>query len=147
MLKWFQKKAKQSIGFQDMQYALHHHFTIINTLPAHHQDCLILKTVSIDLEEKMINDMIDKKIQPSIVIYGMNSSDQTVDTKYQQLTELGFCNVYVYSGGLFEWLLLQDIFGNNEFPTTKKVVDILKYKGNVLFPSENVKGISGAISY
>jgi len=38
-------------------------------------------------------------------------------------------NLYVYIGGLFEWLLLQDIYGDEEFPTTSKIIDILKYKG------------------
>ena len=33
-----------------------------------------------------------------------------------------------YPGGVFEWLLLQDIYGNDNFPTTKKELDILKYK-------------------
>jgi len=41
---------------------------------------------------------------------------------------LGFTNVYVYPGGIFEWLLLQDIYGENEFPTTKIEIDILKFK-------------------
>jgi hypothetical protein len=31
---------------------------------------------------------------------------------------------------MFEWLLLQDIFGEKEFPTTKKELDVLKYKPN-----------------
>jgi hypothetical protein len=31
-------------------------------------------------------------------------------------------------GGLFEWLMLQDIYGYDEFPTTKKELDFLKYK-------------------
>ena len=29
---------------------------------------------------------------------------------------------------MFEWLMLQDIYGDNEFPTTKKELDFLKYK-------------------
>jgi hypothetical protein len=41
---------------------------------------------------------------------------------------MGFVNVYLYPGGLFEWLLLQDIYGDDEFPTTIKELDILKYK-------------------
>ena len=36
---------------------------------------------------------------------------------------------HIYIGGLFEWLLLQDIYGDDEFPTTTKIIDILKYKG------------------
>ena len=36
--------------------------------------------------------------------------------------------VYLYLGGLFEWLLLQDIYGFDDFPTTSRQLDILKYK-------------------
>jgi hypothetical protein len=31
-------------------------------------------------------------------------------------------------GGIFEWLLLQDIYGKELFPTTKKEADLLKFK-------------------
>ena len=62
-----------------------------------------------------------------IIIYGENSSDSNVDTKYKQINDLGF-EVYIYGGGMFEWLLLQDIYSNSEFPTTTKILDILKYK-------------------
>jgi hypothetical protein len=37
-------------------------------------------------------------------------------------------DIYLYVGGLFEWMLLQDIYGKEEFPTTTKVLDILRYK-------------------
>ena len=52
----------------------------------------------------------------------------TVYDKYEQLVKLGFINVYIYSGGMFEWLCLQDIYSSDLFPTTKKELDILKYK-------------------
>ena len=29
---------------------------------------------------------------------------------------------------MFEWLLLQDIYGNDDFKTTQEELDILKYK-------------------
>jgi hypothetical protein len=51
----------------------------------------------------------------------------------QELVQLGFYQVYIYTGGLFEWMLLQDIYGADDFPTTKKELDILKYKGNKVF--------------
>ena len=38
--------------------------------------------------------------------------------------------MYIYTGGLFEWLMLQDIYGDKEFLTTKKELDILKFKPN-----------------
>ena len=54
--------------------------------------------------------------------------DNSTNNKYKQLTDFGFKNVFVYRGGLFEWLLLQDIYGEEQFKTTTKVIDILKYK-------------------
>ena len=63
-----------------------------------------------------------------ILIYGKNSNDDTIYKKYQQFIQLGFPNVYLYMGGLFEWLLLQDIYGQPDFPTTCAQLDILKYK-------------------
>ena len=63
-------------------------------------------------------------------MYGRNSNDEKIYTKYNQLTSLGFYNVYIYTGGLFEWLMLQDIYSEKEFPTTKKELDILKFKPN-----------------
>ena len=31
---------------------------------------------------------------------------------------------------MFEWLLLQYIYNNTDFPTTKKELDVLKFKPN-----------------
>jgi len=69
----------------------------------------------------------------NIIIYGKNANDNKSLEKYKQLISLGFVNVYIYCGGLFEWLLLQDIYGEDEFPTTKKELDIIKYKPSKLF--------------
>jgi len=44
------------------------------------------------------------------------------------LVALGFTEVYIYLGGLFEWVLLQDIYGTELFKTTRRVADILRYK-------------------
>lgn len=128
--KWFSNNIKK-IGFEDIKIAIHNRQTIIiNTLLSSEQSCLIKNTADIQEEEKIINDLLDnykmKKIH--IIVYGKNNTDDTAEKKYQQLIDLGFSNVYLYYGGLFEWLLLQDIYGETEFPTTKKVLDILKYK-------------------
>ena len=53
--------------------------------------------------------------------------------KYDQLIGLGFPNVFIYPGGLFEWLCLQDIYGYDNFPTTIKELDILKFKAKSVF--------------
>ena len=52
----------------------------------------------------------------------------TVYNKYEQLIKFGFSNLYIYPGGMFEWLCLQDIYSHDNFPTNKKELDILKYK-------------------
>jgi hypothetical protein len=63
-----------------------------------------------------------------IIVYGKNSNDITILNKYEQLTKLGFMNVYIYTGGLFEWLLLHEIYGKDLFKITKYEIDILKYR-------------------
>jgi hypothetical protein len=89
---------------------------------------LIPGTISIKDEVDLINKHLNKNIK--IIIYGKNSNDNSIFKKYEQLLTLGFSSVYVYTGGLFEWLLLQDIYGTDEFPTTSDELDILKYKAD-----------------
>jgi len=125
-------QSVQKINFEDVQYTIKNPEThlLINTLNETQQDCLLPNTTNIIQEEMLINKLIkngNKKI--NIIIYGTNSNDEKIYKKAQQLTSLGFFNVYVYVGGLFEWLLLQDIYGDKEFPTTSKQLDLLKFKG------------------
>ena len=75
-----------------------------------------------------MNEYIRRCRNIRIVIYGKNSNDASLYNKFDQLQALGFTEVYVYIGGMFEWLLLQDVYGTDEFPTTKQELDILKYK-------------------
>ena len=106
---------------------------LINTLETNNQECLIYKTVNVNDEINIINIYLKKNNKTiKIIIYGMNSCDDNVVNKYNQLYKLGFENLYIYIGGLFEWLLLQDIYGEEEFPTTNKILDILQYKGNMI---------------
>ena len=100
-------------------------FLLINTLDKTTQKCLIKGTLPIDKEESIINQQVKSRL---IIIYGRNTNDESISHKYQQLLKLGFLNIYIYPGGLFEWLCLQDIYGRNDFPTTTNELDILKYK-------------------
>jgi len=140
---------RRNINFEDMQFALNdkchgneyhgneyhgneyrgHKYIIINTLEAHHQACLIAGTLTIDNEVEVLNAELKRNQDSHIIIYGMNSSDPSCGKKYEQLLKLGFYHIYIYGGGLFEWLLLQDVYGTELFPTTSAHVDILKYKG------------------
>lgn len=115
-------------NFEKIQEHIKNKSIIINTLESNNQECLISGTTSIEDEIKLLNAYLKTNKTILIIIYGKNSSDISVIKKYKQLQSLGFTNIAVYLGGLFEWLLLQDIFGYDNFPTTTKTIDILKYK-------------------
>jgi hypothetical protein len=123
-------QSMQKINFEDIQTACKNPeiYLLINTLPESEQNCLIVNTVQAQKEEQIINHHMYSSKRIRILIYGRNSSDEKVYKKYEQLTKLGFSNVFIYLGGLFEWLMLQDIYGYDEFPTTIKQIDFLKYK-------------------
>ena len=125
----------RNINFEDMQTVLNNNYDtiIINTLDASKQNCLIVGTIPIDNETKIMNEQLQKNKNIRIIIYGMNSIDDSIVRKYEQLSMLGFTEVYIYLGGLFEWLLLQDIYGATLFPTTAIEQDLLKYKGRQQF--------------
>tara|TARA_A100001015_G_C15021358_1_gene728133 strand:- start:2220 stop:2597 length:378 start_codon:yes stop_codon:yes gene_type:complete len=118
----------KKINFEELQASVNDRNIIISTLPDDKQDCLIKHTISIQNESQKINDLLKTNKQGLIVIYGKNSQDDSVITKSKQLIQLGFTNINLYLGGLFEWLLLQDIYGEELFPTTSKELDLLKFK-------------------
>lgn len=121
------------INYEDVQYIIKNpeNNLLINTLSPNDQNCLIIDTININDEENIVNNCIKKGLKNiKIIIYGKNCNDEKIYNKYNQLNSLGFYNVYVYTGGLFEWLLLQDIYGEKDFPTTNIELDILKYKPN-----------------
>lgn len=74
---------------------------------------LINGTIEPTEEEPVINSLIkNKEFDKGIIIYGANSNDVKVIEKYKQIMKLGFTNVFVYIGGLFEWLLLSEAYPN-----------------------------------
>ncbi len=128
----FKKKEPNYISFEDMQNITRYNsskYIIISTLLPNNQECLITNTIDYNNEENTINNLINKyEYDKTIVIYGKNSNDNTINDKYAQIRSIGFKNLFIYNGGLFEWLLLQDIYGEDNFPTTTQILDILKYK-------------------
>tara|TARA_A100001015_G_C14693451_1_gene595344 strand:+ start:76 stop:525 length:450 start_codon:yes stop_codon:yes gene_type:complete len=119
------------VNFEDIQTIVrtNNDKILINTLDINKQNCLIKNTISAANEETLIRNLIDnQKINNYIIIYGENCNSKKIYEKYSQLINLGFYNVYLYTGGLFEWLCLQDIYGKDEFPTTSLELDILKFK-------------------
>jgi hypothetical protein len=115
----------QRINYEDIQFAQKNESLLINTLPSSEQNMLIANTISWEKEIKAVELAIQKK--NPIFVYGRHSNDETIYLKYEQIRKLGG-KVYLYTGGLFEWLLLQDIYGFQEFPTTSKTLDLIKYK-------------------
>ena len=132
-----QAPSVRKVNFEDVQYAIKQkqNYLIINTLDSGEQQCLISKTIGISQEERIINQYLNKKIDANIIVYDKNANAPNLMKKYEQLLVLGFINVYIYPGGLFEWLLLQDVYGKDDFPTTINELDILKYKGKSMFTS------------
>ena len=130
----FQKsKNINTIGFENMKLAINNKkYTIINTLPLSEQTCLIQSTIHANTEESLINELLTKYEDTIIIIYGRNSNDNTPNKKCEQLKNLGFDKVYIYLPGLFEWLLLQNIYGEQEFPTTSPCKDLLQYRQLVM---------------
>jgi len=127
-------RSIKKVNFEDIQqiFRTNQNSLLINTLSANEQSCLIKGTVSIQDEIRLINENMYRS-SINIIVYGKNTSEISPYKKVEQLMGLGFYNVYLYPGGLFEWLCLQDIYGSENFPTTIDELDLLKYKAPSLF--------------
>lgn len=107
---------------------------LISTLPEDTQGCLIPQTVACHDEERWINDVLERKKQGlyTVIVYGANHLDATVDRKCAQMRTMGFRSVHAYLGGMFEWLLLHEVFGEENFPVAQPsrsgVPDILAFR-------------------
>lgn len=132
MLSGLFETRYNELSFEDIQFAIKNseNFLLINTLEVENQKCLISTTMNINNEERIMNELLSEYNVNSkkIIIYGKNSCDKSIRVKYKQLLKLGFQHLYLYEGGMFEWLCLQDIYSDDNFPTNKKELDILKYK-------------------
>ena len=123
------RTVERRIGFEDMKHAAQNKYTIINTLPDNKQDCLIKGSTTANEEEDLINDLLEHdEVDKIVILYGAHSADESVEKKAAELKEAGFRRVYLYGGGLFEWLLLQDVYGESDFPTTTKITDVLAFQ-------------------
>ena len=92
------KDKNNKIGYEDVLYAISKtdNYVIINTMTHDIQNCLIKSTLSVDSETDILNKMVENYQYNSItiIIYGINSADETVDKKYKQLVDLGFTKVF-----------------------------------------------------
>ena len=132
MLSFFNnKKDYKCIGFEDIKVINDiDNYVLINTLKNDNQDILIKHFIN-RKRESIINEIISNYKVPDkpVIIYGKNCCDLTVNKKFDQLVNLGLKDVYIYYGGLFEWLLLNEIYGNDEFPLNKtENIDLLRFR-------------------
>jgi hypothetical protein len=99
------------------------------------ESILIDRTLTIEKETTKINSLLaDHNYDIHIIIYGKNVDDyEILIQKRVQLLKLGFRNVWFYPGGLFEWILLRDVFGTRQFPTTADAKDLIKYRPKSAF--------------
>jgi hypothetical protein len=141
------------VSYEDIQMVVYRNqhaaysSLIINTLPEKMQHCLIKTTVDFRHEEQIINECLSANPNIMIIVYGKNSNDITILHKYEQLTKLGFVNVYIYTGGLFEWLLLHEIYGKELFKITKYDRDHLKYRPKSVLLQSMSQGGGGGIGF
>ena len=82
---------------------------------------LISGTLAPVMEEVYVNELLESLDAVSlseilVIVYGRNATDKSVVEKAKQMYSLGFTSVCVYLGGMFEWCLLQDVYGEKEFP-------------------------------
>lgn len=140
---FFPVPISNKIGFDDIVHFIlnkstNQHIILINTLPIHQQQYLIQYTISCDVEEKVINDSLLSSLVKNqiIIIYGKNHTDNTMESKYNQLVKLGFLSthLFIYYGGIFEWALLQDIYGDINFPTNSSPTDFMIFKPDIIIP-------------
>ena len=130
---------RNKIGFEDVKIAISNQskYVIINTLSSDLQNILIKNTTPCNEEETIINKIFSDYTMPDlpIIIYGTNYCDKTIEKKYDQIIKFGHSNVFIYYGGLFEWLLLNELYGNEEFPLNKdhNSIDILLYRPSSTF--------------
>jgi hypothetical protein len=92
---------------------------LLITVMGYNTTTFIPKTIIPSQEESVINKIINDKLQNNytIYLYGKSSKDmELIGKKINQLKELGFYNFAVYAGGFFEYLLLRESFGSNDFP-------------------------------
>jgi len=138
----FQEQMGQTqdtlIAFDDVKYAQERpdNFVIINTLPMNQQDCVISGTLEVEKETVVMEALLVNAREKPIVVYGRNDTDVSVETKAQQLKKLGFRHIFIYRGGLFEWLMLRDIYGVENFRIDGNGKgDILDFQPAVKFPT------------
>ena len=84
------------------------------------QSWRIVETLNASQEEREINRLIAQYSssgyvpETKIIYYGMNSTDKSPDEQLEKLEKHGLKG-YIYRGGLLEWSLLRECFGEEAY--------------------------------
>ena len=122
-------------NYCSIQHAIKLEKTIIHIMNIADETILIKGTLTAEQEVQRINawiNDIEHTANNDIFIYGYSNADfNKLLQRQKQLNGLGFKNVHIYFGGMFEWLLLRDVYGADEFPVDGLIkgaaLDILRY--------------------
>jgi hypothetical protein len=115
----------ETIQFKELQTLIGTDILLLNTLSQENQSYLIYGTLCASKETDQMNFYLKTNRSIEIILYGKDHLDRTMIEKYNQLKQLGFTRIRIYFGGLFEWALLQDIYGTDLFKTHGTVKDPL----------------------
>jgi hypothetical protein len=115
----------ETIHFKELQTLIGTNILLLNTLSQENQSYLIYGTLYASKETEQMNLYLKTNRSIEIILYGKDHLDRSMIEKYNQLKQLGFTRIRIYFGGLFEWALLQDIYGQNLFKTHGTVKDPL----------------------
>lgn len=129
-MSWQYPQTHECITYRKVIVNARSSCLLISTLPDYDQHCLIQGTLSASEEEAHINQLlsaVSSPDSPTVIVYGRNACDPLATKKCKQLSLLGVHKVQLYSGGLFEWLLLQDVYGSAMFATTAPCKNPLDY--------------------
>jgi hypothetical protein len=122
----------QLVSFKTLQ-EMTPNMVLIHTFKPEEQHCLIRGSLTAAKEMAMVQELMSDSTTRDVmmVVYGRNYMDPKPYQQADHLRQLGFRRVYVYAGGLFEWLMLHDLYGAEAFPLVKtdstKDEDPLKY--------------------
>jgi len=143
------KAPVSNIGFDDILVALKDktRYIFISTMPVDMQNALIPNTIPCSDEATTINRIMDEfnTAKYTLIVYGKNACDTDPSKKYEQLWNLGFSDIHIFPGGMFEYILLNDMYGEKLFPISGSngtgspvvTVDIMTYRPikNIFLPT------------
>ena len=93
---------------------------LITVMDRNESDKVIKGTIPFNEEESTMNSIIkqNKVDNVTVIVYGKDACDERIYTKAKQMMELGFNRIRIYTGGMFEWNLLVELYGDENFPTS-----------------------------